>query len=91
MQDEQEQVRLLREIRQDLARLTKIEEKAARRTRGYYQQFERNRFARRTVIILLVAIALLLVIQVLQGMGYGPGGGSDNNNAQTLQRVHAIN
>jgi hypothetical protein len=91
MQDEQEQVRLLREIQQDLARLTKIEEKAARHSRGYYQQFERNKFARRTAIILLIAIVLLLLIQILQGMGYGPGGGTDNNNPQTLQRVHAIN
>lgn len=82
-----EAVRLLREIRRDLARLTRISEKAARRARDFNRQFEQSKTARRTVIGLLIAIAVLLLIQILQMMGYGPGGG-DSGSSQTLQKVY---
>jgi ferric-dicitrate binding protein FerR (iron transport regulator) len=84
-----EAVRLLREIRGDLARLTRISEKAARRARDFNRQIERSKAARRVVIGLLIAIAVLLLIQILQMMGYGPGGGgSDSGSSQTLQKVY---
>jgi len=82
-----EAVRLLREIRRDLARLTRISEKTARRARDFNRQFEQSKTARRTALGLLIAIAVLLLIQILQMMGYGPGGG-DSGSSQTLQKVY---
>lgn len=89
MENDDEATRLLREIRQDLAKLTKISEKGARRARDFNQQIERGKIARRAVIGLLIAIVILLLFQILQMMGYGPGGGggSDGGSAQTLQKV----
>lgn len=89
MENDDEAVRLLREIRQDLAKLTKISEKAARRARDFNLQIERGKIARRAVIGLLIAIVILLLIQILQMMGYGPGGG-DGGSSQTLQKVWAM-
>ncbi len=86
MENDDEAVRLLREIRRDLAKLTKISEKAARRARDFNLQIERGKIARRAVIGLLIAIVILLLIQILQMMGYGPGG--DSGSSQTLQKVH---
>lgn len=82
-----ETVLLLREIRGDLARLTRITEKTSRRAREFNRQIEHGKVARRTVIGLLIAIAVLLLIQILQMMGYGPGGG-DSGSSQTLQKVY---
>ncbi len=89
MENDDEAVWLLREIRRDLARLTRISEKAARRARDFNVQIERGKIARRTVIGLMIAIVILLLIQILQMMGYGPGGGNDDGgSSQTLQKVH---
>ncbi len=86
-----EAVRLLREIRGDLARLTRISEKASRRARDFNRQIERGKVARRAVIGLLIAVVVLLLIQILQMMGYGPGGGgSDSGSSQTLQKIYQL-
>lgn len=84
-----EAVLLLREMRNDLARLTKISAKASRRHKAHFEYLERTKLSRRWGLALLIVIAILMVIQILQMAGYGPGGGNgDDNNTQTLQRVH---
>jgi len=89
VQDDNEVVRLLREMRHDLAKLTKISEKASRRSKAHLDYLKGTRFSRRWGLALLIVIAILMVIQILQMAGYGPGGGNgDDNNTQTLQRVH---
>lgn len=84
-----EVVRLLREMRHDLSRLVKISEKASRRNKAHLDYLAGTRFSRRWGLALLIVIAVLMVIQILQMAGYGPGGNGDDNNTQTLQRVHA--
>jgi hypothetical protein len=91
--DDAEVVLLLREMRNDLARLTKISAKASRRSKAHLEYLKATRFSRRFGIAMLILIAILMVIQILQMAGYGPGGGNgDGNNTQTLQRVntHAL-
>ena len=85
LQDDSEAVQLLREIRHDLAKLTKISEKASRRNRTY---LEGTKFSRRFGIALLILIVVLMLIQILQMAGYGPGSESGNDSTQTLQRIH---
>jgi hypothetical protein len=84
---DEELIRLVREMRQDLAKLTKIAAKAGRHNRAFFNSFERARFWRRVVVVLLAAIALIMVIQTFIMMGYGPGG-DDNSNSQTTQRIN---
>ena len=87
--DDAEVVLLLREMRNDLARLTKISAKASRRSKAHLEYLRATRFSRRFGIAMLILIAILMVIQILQMAGYGPGGGNgDDNNTQTLQRVN---
>jgi hypothetical protein len=89
VQDDNEVVRLLREMRHDLAKLTKISEKASRRSKTHLDFLEGTKFSRRFGISLLIVIAVLMLIQILQMAGYGPGGGADNSDStQTLQRIH---
>lgn len=89
VQDDNEVVRLLREMRHDLAKLTKISEKASRRSKTHLDFLEGTKFSRRFGIALLIVIAVLMLIQILQMAGYGPGGGdSGNDSTQTLQRIH---
>jgi hypothetical protein len=86
--DQDEAVRLLREMRHDLARLVKISEKASRRNKAHLDYLEGTKWSRRWGLILLIVIAVLMVIQVLQMAGYGPGSGNSDDNTQTLLRVH---
>ena len=89
LQDDNEVVRLLREMRHDLAKLTKISEKASRRNKAHLDFLEGTKFSRRFGISLLIVIAVLMLIQILQMAGYGPGGGADSSDStQTLQRIH---
>ena len=89
VQDDNEVVRLLREMHHDLAKLTKISEKASRRNKAHLDFLEGTKFSRRFGIALLIVIAVLMLIQILQMAGYGPGGGADNSDStQTLQRIH---
>ncbi|MEA2649284.1 MAG: hypothetical protein QOG61_1719 [Candidatus Binataceae bacterium] len=89
VQDDNEVVRLLREMHHDLAKLTKISEKASRRSKTHLDFLEGTKFSRRFGISLLIVIAVLMLIQILQMAGYGPGGGADNSDStQTLQRIH---
>jgi hypothetical protein len=89
LQDDNEVVRLLREMHHDLAKLTKISEKASRRSKTHLDFLEGTKFSRRFGISLLIVIAVLMLIQILQMAGYGPGGGADNSDStQTLQRIH---
>ncbi len=89
MQDDNEVVRLLREMRHDLAKLTKISEKASRRNKAHLDFLEGSKFSRRVGLGLLVVIVILMLIQILQMAGYGPGNGdSGNDTTQTLQRIH---
>jgi hypothetical protein len=84
-----EVVLLLREMRNDLVRLTKISAKASRRSKAHLKYLKTTRFSRRFGIAMLILIAILMVIQILQMAGYGPGGGNGgDNNTQTLQRVN---
>jgi hypothetical protein len=82
-------VRLLGEMRHDLARLTKLTAKASRRHKAQLELLEKTKLSRRWGLALLIVIAILMVIQILQMAGYGPGANNDDNNTQTLQRVHA--
>ena len=83
-----EVVRLLREMRHDLAKLTKISAKASRRNKAHLDYLEGTNLSRRWGLALLIVIAVLMVIQILQMAGYGPGSGNgDDNNTQTLQRI----
>lgn len=87
--DDAEVVLLLRDMRNDLVRLTKISAKASRRSRAHLKYLKATRFSRRFGIAMLILIAILMVIQILQMAGYGPGGGNGgDNNTQTLQRVN---
>jgi hypothetical protein len=86
--DQDEAVRLLREMRHDLAKLVKISEKASRRNKAHLDYLEGTKLSRRWGLALLILIAILMVIQILQMAGYGPGGGTGDDNTQTLQRVH---
>jgi hypothetical protein len=89
LQAENEQLRLLREMRHDLAKLTKISAKASRRNRAHLDFLEGTKFSRRFGIALLIVIVVLMLIQILQMAGYGPGGSeSGNDSTQTLQRIH---
>jgi hypothetical protein len=89
VQDDNEVVRLLREMRHDLAKLTKISEKASRRNKAHLDFLAGTKFSRRFGLALLIAIVVLMLIQILQMAGYGPGGGdSGNDTTQTLQRIH---
>jgi hypothetical protein len=89
VQDDNEAVRLLREMRHDLAKLTKISEKASRRNKTHLDFLEGTKFSRRFGLGLLIVIAVLMLIQILQMAGYGPGGSdSGNDSTQTLQRIH---
>ncbi|HXR25703.1 MAG TPA: hypothetical protein VN742_10115 [Candidatus Binataceae bacterium] len=89
VQDDNEVVRLLREMRHDLAKLTKISEKASRRNKAHLDFLEGTKFSRRFGIALLIVIVVLMLIQILQMAGYGPGGSADSNDTtQTLQRIH---
>ncbi len=89
VQDDNEVVRLLREMRLDLAKLTKISEKASRRNKAHLDFLEGTKFSRRFGIALLIVIVVLMLIQILQMAGYGPGGSADSNDTtQTLQRIH---
>ena len=88
MQDDNEVVRLLREMRHDLAKLTKISEKASRRNKAHLDFLAGTKFSRRFGLALLIVIAVLMLIQILQMAGYGPGGDSGNDTTQTLQRIH---
>jgi hypothetical protein len=88
VQDDNEVVRLLREIRHDLAKLTKISEKASRRNKAHLDFLEGTKFSRRFGLALLIMIVVLMLIQILQMAGYGPGGSdSGNDSTQTLQRI----
>ena len=88
VQDDNEAVRLLREMRHDLAKLTKISEKASRRNRAHLDFLEGTKFSRRFGIAILIVIVVLMLIQILQMAGYGPGAGdSGNDTTQTLQRI----
>ena len=81
-------VRLLREMRRDLANLTKISAKASRRNKAHLDYLEKTKLSRRWGLALLIVIAVLMVIQILQMAGYGPGSNNgDDNNTQTLQRI----
>ena len=83
-----EVVRLLREMRHDLAKLTKISAKASRRHKAHLEYLEKTKLSRRWGLALLIVIAVLMVIQILQMAGYGPGSNNgDDNNTQTLQRI----
>jgi hypothetical protein len=83
-----EVVQLLREMRQDLAKLTKISAKASRRNKAQLDYLEKTKLSRRWGLALLIVIAVLMVIQILQMAGYGPGSSNgDDNNTQTLQRI----
>jgi hypothetical protein len=83
-----EALRLLREMRHDLAKLTKISAKASRRNKAHLDYLEKTKFSRRWGLALLIVIAVLMVIQILQMAGYGPGSSNgDDNNTQTLQRI----
>jgi hypothetical protein len=86
--DQDEAVRLLREMRHDLAKLVRISEKASRRNKAHLDYLERTKLSRRWGLALLILIAILMVIQILQMAGYGPGSGNGDDNTQTLQRVH---
>ena len=86
--EQDEAVRLLREMRHDLAKLVKISEKASRRNKAHLDYLERTKLSRRWGLALLILIAILMVIQILQMAGYGPGSGNGDDNTQTLQRVH---
>ena len=87
--DDAEVVLLLREMRNDLVRLTKISAKASRRSNAHLKYLKATRFSRRFGIAMLILIAILMVIQIVQMAGYGPGGGNGgDNNTQTLQRVN---
>jgi hypothetical protein len=89
VQDDDEVVRLLREMRHDLAKLTKISERASRRSKTHLDFLEGTKFSRRFGLGLLIVIALLMLIQILQMAGYGPGGSTNSNDStQTLQRIH---
>jgi hypothetical protein len=89
VQDDNEIVRLLREMRHDLAKLTKISEKASRRNKAHLDFLAGTKFSRRFGLALLIVIVVLMLIQILQMAGYGPGGGdSGNDTTQTLQRIH---
>jgi hypothetical protein len=89
VQDDNEVVRLLREMRHDLAKLTKISEKASRRNKAHLDFLEGSKFSRRVGLGLLVVIVILMLIQILQMAGYGPGNGDGGNDTtQTLQRIH---
>ena len=88
VQDDNQVVRLLRAIRHDLAKLTKISGKAARRNKAHLDYLEGTRFSRRAGIALLIVIVVLMLIQILQMAGYGPGAGNGNDSTQTLQRIH---
>jgi hypothetical protein len=89
LQDDNEVVRLLREMRHDLAKLTKISEKASRRSKTHLDFLGGTKFSRRFGLALLIVIAVLMLIQILQMAGYGPGGSADSNDGtQTLQRIH---
>jgi hypothetical protein len=83
-----EVVRLLREMRHDMAKLMKISAKASRRNKAHLDYLEKTNLSRRWGLALLIVIAVLMVIQILQMAGYGPGSGNgDDNNTQTLQRI----
>ena len=83
-----EALRLLREMRHDLAKLTKISAKASRRNKAQLDYLEKTKLSRRWGLALLIVIAVLMVIQILQMAGYGPGSSDgDDNNTQTLQRI----
>jgi hypothetical protein len=87
--DDNEVTRLLREMRHDLAKLTKISEKASRRSKTHLDFLEGTKFSRRFGLALLIMIVVLMLIQILQMAGYGPGGSdSGNDSTQTLQRIH---
>jgi hypothetical protein len=89
VQDDNEVVRLLREMRHDLVKLTKISEKASRRNKAHLDFLAGTKFSRRFGLALLIAIVVLMLIQILQMAGYGPGASdSGNNSTQTLQRIH---
>jgi len=68
-----EVVRLLREMRHDLAKLMKISAKASRRNKAQLDYLEKTKLSRRWGLALLIVIAVLMVIQILQMAGYGPG------------------
>jgi hypothetical protein len=83
-----EVVRLLSEMRHDMAKLTKISAKASRRSKAHLEYLEKTKLSRRWGLALLIVIAVLMVIQILQMAGYGPGSNNgDDNNTQTLQRI----
>ena len=89
VQDDNEVLRLLREMRHDLVKLTKISEKASRRNKAHLDFLAGTKSSRRLGIALLIVIVVLMLIQILQMAGYGPGGGDGSNDTtQTLQRIH---
>ena len=78
---------MVREMRQDLARLTKISAKGGRRNRAFLESLDRARFWRRAVVVLLALIALIMLIQTFIMMGYGPGD-DDTGSSESTQRIH---
>jgi len=85
--DDEEVVRLLREMRRDLDKLTRVSAKAGRRNRAFFDSFERGRFWRRAVVTLLAIIAIVMIVQTFIMLGYGTGS-DDSGNSETTQRIH---